>query len=194
MTMTRSLTLLMMLVPLLLPEAAGARARRPVKRKPKPKLLLTVEKVEAAMPTPQVLSRLRAALDKALAAEPLVITRLGLKKPTAARTAWELRRRRLRWFGVTARLESVSHRVVVKGMQKLLVAEAVVSLSGTRKERRRKGTFAVKGTGKVTTPVSVVLQGEVLASRIEAARAAVSEALKNAVIQLTARKKRGPRR
>jgi hypothetical protein len=192
--MKRSLTFLMMLLPLVLPEVAGARARARRSLKPQPKLLFTVEKVDSVQPAPLVLPGLRAALDKALAAEPLVITGLGLKKPTPARTAWELRRRRLRWFGVTARLETLSHRVVVKGGQKLLVAEATVSLSGTRKERRRKGTFAARSTGKVSTPVSVILHGEVLASRIAAARAAVALALKNAVTQLTAPKKRGHRR
>jgi len=192
--MKRSLTLFVVLVPLLLPGLTEARARRPVRRTPKPKLLLTVKKVEAAKPLPLLLPRLRAALDQALAAEPLVITRLGLKKPTAGRTAWELRRRRLRWFGVTLRLESVTHRVVGKARQKRLVAEAVVSLSGTRQERRRQGTFTVQGTGKVSTSVSVVLLGEVLASRLAATRAAVGAALKNAVTQLTAPKKRRPRR
>lgn len=192
--MKRTLTLSIVLIPLVLSGIAEARARRPAKRAPKPKLLFSVEKVEAAKPAPQLLPLLRAALDKALAAEPLVITRLGLKKPTAGRTAWELRRRRLRWFGVTARLESVTYKVVTEKKQKLLVAEAVVSLAGTRKERRRKGSFAVKSTGKSSTPVSVVLQGEVLASRIAAAQAAVVGALKNAVTQLTAPKKRRPRR
>ncbi len=101
--MKRTLTLSIVLIPLVLSGIAEARARRPAKRAPKPKLLFSVEKVEAAKPAPQLLPLLRAALDKALAAEPLVITRLGLKKPTAGRTAWELRRRRLRWSSPATR-------------------------------------------------------------------------------------------
>jgi len=205
--MKRSLTLLTMVISLVLPlaltEAAPARAparvRAPVRarRPPKPKLLVTVEKVEvaqAAQPAPRLQPRLRAALDKALAAEPLVITGLGLKKPTPGRTAWALRRRRLRWYGVTLRLESVTHKVVTKGPQKHLVAEAVVTLSGKRKERLRKGTFAVKSTGKVSTPVSVVLQGEVLASRLAAVRAALGLVVRGAVTQVTGKKIRRRRR
>jgi hypothetical protein len=188
--MTRLLAISILLVPLLMPQVAEARARarRPAKAKIRPKLLLTVEKVErveTTKPAPRILAAVGVALNNALVAEPLVITALGLKKRTAARTAWELRRRRLRWFGLTMRLESVRHKVVAKGKQKLLTAEVTVSLSGTRKERRRKGTFTVKATEKISIPVSVILQGEVLAARIAAARAAVIQALTRAVKKLT---------
>lgn len=191
--MTRISTLLVMLVPLLWGDVAGARARGIVKRAPKPKLLFSV-KVEAAPTATAAQAQLQVALHGALAAEPLVITSLGLKKPTAGRRAWELRRRRLRWFAVTARLEGVTHKVVTTGGQKQLVAEATVSLAGKRKERFRKGTFAVKTTSRVATAVSVVLQGEILASRIAALRAAATKALGAAVKKLTAPKKRGRRR
>ncbi len=180
----------MLMFGLLLPEPVYARSpakeqtRARVKRAPKPRLLLTMDKAETATPSPWILPVLGDALRKAFAGSPLVITDLGLKKPTAARTAWELRRRRLRWFGVTVRLESVSAKVVVRGQQKLLTAEATVSLSGTRKERRRKGSFKVQATGKISLPVSVVLQGEILAGRIAATRAAVAQALKKAVTKL----------
>jgi hypothetical protein len=180
---------------LLTGDVAVARGRPvPRPRASRPKLLFTVEKVEASTPAPRVEATLREALDKALAAEPLVITGLGLKKPTPARTAWELRRRGLRWFGVTARLESVTHRVVIEGGEKRLVAEAVVRLAGTRRERFRKGTFAARGTGRSATPVSVVLHGEVLASRLAATRAAVGHALRDAVTQLTGPRRPAPRR
>ncbi len=184
-SLTWALTLFTLAGTLLCSELAEARARAV-----RPKLLFTVTKVESVQPAPQMLPRMRAAMDKALAADPLVITKLGLKKPTPGRTAWELRRRRLRWYSVTARLESVRHKVVTKDGKKLLVAEATVSLSGKRKERFRKGSFAVQGAGKSSTVVSVVLQGEVLASRIAALRAAVALAVKNAVTKLTAKKKR----
>lgn len=194
--MTRLLALSVMLVFGLLPQIAQARAiaRSRAKAKVRPKLLFTVDKVETNGPALRILTDLRAALNKALAGSPLVITELGLKKPTAGRTAWELRRRRLRWFGLRVRLDSVRHKVVVVGKQKLLTAEATVSVSGTRKERRRKGSFTVQATGKISIPVSVILRGEVLACRIAAARAAVTQALANAVTELTTPKKRGRRR
>ncbi len=197
--MTRLLALSVMLVFGLLPQVAQARttARSLAKAKVRPKLLFTVDTVDTVEtngPALQILSDMRAALNKGLAAEPLVITELGLKKPTPGRTAWELRRRRLRWFGLRVRLESVRHKVVVKGKQKLLTAEATVSVSGTRKERRRKGSFTVQATAKISIPVSVILRGEVLACRLAAARAAVTQGLANAVTKLTTGKKRGRRR
>ncbi len=186
---TTAILLSLLLVPLLAGIAHG-RARQKVK----PRLLLTVEGVESASPAPRVLARLKVALGKALHEHPLVITSLGPKKLTGWRLAWELRRRRLRWFGVVARLESLSHQVVTRGGERYLLAVAEVSLRGRRRERARKGTFAVKGRGRSETRVSVVLQGEVLSARHQAATAALRKAVDLAVARLVTRRRRRLRR
>ena len=173
-------------------EPAGAKARRPVK----PKLYLTVEKVTAA-PGQQLgamVPAIQAALLRALGAHPLVIVDLGVAEPTPRKIARALRRKRLRWYALELRIEAMSHGVDTSGKVKTLRASARVTLKGTRRDRRRKGTFEVQGEGQRAVRVSVVLQAEVLASRLDAGRAAASKAVNDAVTQLTTKKRRRRRR
>jgi len=192
--MMRPMVFLMMCSVLLAGVAPAGAA--PAKARPvKPKLYLTVERVTVAPGQQQrLVVPLQAALRQALGANPLVVADLGVAEPTPKKIARALRRKRLRWYALELRIDSVSHRVETAGKVKTLRGAAQVTLKGSRRDRRRKGTFEVQGRGERVIRVSVVLQAEILASRLGAGQAAVTKAVNDAVGQLTTKKRRRRRR
>ena len=173
-------------------QATPAAARAPRRAAAvKPKLYLVVEKVSIVPGQPAaLLPRVKRTLEGALRSSPLVVTQLALGRVTPATVRLALRRRRLSAYGVSLRLDRVTHELTTDGAGKQLKASATVTLTGLRRERFRKGSFEVKGEGRIALPISVVLHGEVLAARIAAVDQAVSNAVRLAVAQLTAPRRR----